>query len=233
MISIGMIQVGDDRSTLLEQLRELRQRVEQLEAEAAELKGLRSRQQGEVIREIADRAPVMLWVSGPDGSCTYFNKPWLAFRGRTLEEEAGNGWTEGVHPEDRERCLGTYMQAFHTRREFQMEYRLQRADGEYRWILDTGGPCFSPDGTFEGYMGSGVDISGQRPQPAGRMPLTEREKQVLVLIADGKSTKEAAAALGISYKTADSHRSKMMEKLDVHETASLVRYAIRQGMIKP
>jgi len=121
-----------------------------------------------------------------------------------------------------------------------MQYRLRRADGEYRWIEDTGAPRYEADGSFSGFMGSRVDVSDNRrnlriPDDAATravFSLTERERQVLVLIAEGKSTKEAAVRLGISYKTADSHRSRILEKLNVHETASMVRLAIRAGLIE-
>ena len=139
---------------------------------------------------------------------------------------------EGVHPEDLQRCLETYRGAFDARQQFQMEYRLRRGDGEHRWITDTGIPQYSGDGGFLGYIGTCVEIPGPRPAKANT-PLTAREIQVLTLVAEGKSTKEVAALLNISYKTADSHRSRIMEKLGVHETASLVRYAIRHGIVSP
>ena len=116
----------------------------------------------ERFRTMADSAPVLLWMSGTDGLCNFFNQSWLTFGGRTLEQEMGNGWTQGVHPDDFQRCLDTYMTAFHVRENFQMEYRLLRADGEYRWVLDTGRPRFTPDGTFAGYIGSCVDISERK-----------------------------------------------------------------------
>jgi PAS domain S-box-containing protein len=185
----------------------------------------------ESFRRLVDQAPFMLWSSGRDGLCSFFNKPWLEFRGRTMAQESGNGWLEGVHPEDRQRCLDVYQHAFEARQQFEMEYRLQRADGQYRWIRDTGMAQFARDGSFLGYLGSCVEVPGPgRSVAAG--PLTRREVQVLELVADGKSTKEVAGLLGISYKTADSHRSRIMEKLGVHETASLVRYAIRQGIVQ-
>ncbi|MBV9504514.1 MAG: PAS domain-containing protein [Acidobacteriia bacterium] len=132
------------------------------------------------------------------------------------------------------------MKSFESRQAFRMAYRLQRAGGEYRWVEDTGVPRYE-DGIFCGFMGSVVDVTGRRntafapDEQAIRIvfSLTERERQVLVLIAEGKSTKEAALKLGISYKTADSHRSRILEKLGVHETASMVRYAIRSGLITP
>src|SRR5262249_41074781 len=106
----------------------------------------------EHFRILADTAPVMVWVSGPDKLCTFFNKPWLDFTGRRMEEELGNGWSEGVHPEDFERCLGIYVTSFDARKPFKMEYRLRRFDGEYRWILDHGVSRFSPGGDFLGYI---------------------------------------------------------------------------------
>ena len=225
---------------LLDEVGEMREKLAQLEAE---LQRHRERQQtGEAhFRLLADAAPVMIWMSAPDALCTYFNRAWLEFRGRTLDEEAGNGWTEGLHPDDRDLCLDTYLKAFGARQPLHMRYRLRRADGEYSWVEVAGMPRFEDGGTFAGFMGSAIDISDRKrgiftpDQQSVRLvlSLTERERQVLVLIAQGKSTKEAASQLGISYKTADSHRSRILEKLGVHETASMVRYAIRAGLIEP
>ncbi len=110
-------------------------------------------------RNMADTAPVMIWVSGTDKLCTFFNKVWLEFTGRTMQQELGEGWAKGVHPDDLDRCIATYSESFDSRRCFKMEYRLRRADGEYRWILDEGVPRFMLDGTFAGYIGSAIDIT--------------------------------------------------------------------------
>jgi two-component system, LuxR family, sensor kinase FixL len=113
-------------------------------------------------RAMADTAPVMIWMSGTDKLCTFFNKGWLDFTGRPLEQEIGNGWADGVYQEDFDRCLEVYVHSFETRHPFTMEYRLQRWDGEYRWVLDSGAPRFAPDGTFLGYIGSCIDITERK-----------------------------------------------------------------------
>jgi PAS domain S-box-containing protein len=119
------------------------------------------RESEERFRTVADTAPVMIWMAGPDKLCIFFNKPWLEFTGRAMEQELGNGWANGVHPDDLDRCLKTYFSAFDARRNFQMEYRLRRADGEYRWLLDNGTPRYR-EGEFAGYIGSCIDITDKR-----------------------------------------------------------------------
>ena len=113
-------------------------------------------------RTLADTAPVLIWMSGVDKLCSFLNKGWLDFTGRTPEQELGNGWSEGIHPDDVGPCLATYANAFDARREFTMEYRLRRYDAEYRWVLDKGVPRLAPDGTFLGYIGCADDISERK-----------------------------------------------------------------------
>ncbi|HEU5246671.1 MAG TPA: PAS domain-containing protein [Candidatus Udaeobacter sp.] len=117
------------------------------------------RESEERFRIVADAAPVLIWMSGADKLCTFFNKPWLEFTGRTLEQEMGNGWTDGVHPEDLPRCHKIYTEAFDARQPFVMQYRLRRHDGEYRWISDQGVTRYNTQGNFAGYIGSCVDVT--------------------------------------------------------------------------
>ncbi len=116
-------------------------------------------QSEEEFRALADSSPMLIWRSGTDAKCDYFNQPWLRFRGRTMEEEKGDGWTEGIHPEDKEKVVHDYLEAFKKRVAFTLEYRLQNAKGEYRWLLDKGSPVYSPNHEFKGYIGSCVDLT--------------------------------------------------------------------------
>ena len=225
----------------MDEIEELRRRIALLEGHVTH-PDTDHRQQAEAgFRQLLETAPLMVWSSGSDARCNYCNRAWLTFRGRTLEQEMGSGWTEGIHPDDRDPCLETYLKSFGARQAFRMQYRLLHHTGEYRWVEDAGTPRFDSDGSFIGFIGTCADLGALRlnrwtpDETAMRavFSLTERERQVLVLIAEGKSTKEAATRLGISYKTADSHRSRILEKLGVHETASMVRLAIRAGLIEP
>ena len=120
------------------------------------------RESEERFRLLADTAPALIWMSGTDKLCIYFNKPWLDFTGRSMDSELGNGWAEGVYPGDLQTFLDTYTHAFDRREEFRMEYRLRRYDGKYRWILDVGVPRFNQDGSLAGYIGIGVDMTERK-----------------------------------------------------------------------
>lgn len=129
---------------------------------------VRSRLQADLVRsrdyylKLFDDFPALIWRSNTTAQCDYFNKTWLAYTGKTLEQELHNGWVEGVHPGDREQCMATYLEAFDKQSPFEMEYRLQHRSGAYRWIVDHGSPFYDLDGQFAGYIGSCYDINGQK-----------------------------------------------------------------------
>jgi PAS domain S-box-containing protein len=144
-------------------------------------------------RTLANSGSTLIWTSGLDKLCNYFNEPWLRFTGRTLAQESGNGWTEGIHPDDFDLCLATYVSAFDQRQSFSMEYRLRHADGAYRWLRDDGNPRFDSTGNFIGYIGFCVDISLQKAV-ADELMLhrTRLESLVEVRTADLIVAKEVA-----------------------------------------
>ena len=132
------------------------------------------RESEERFRLLANTAPVMIWTAGTDRKCSYVNKTWVDFTGRPLEAELGDGWAEGVHPDDSNRCFETYAEAFNQRDSFEMEYRLRRKDGEYRWVLDHGVPRFDPDCSFAGYIGSCIDITDRKLAEEGLATIGRR-----------------------------------------------------------
>jgi PAS domain S-box-containing protein len=137
--------------------------VDITERKQAEAKLIESEER---FRTMADTAPVMIWVAGLDSLCTYVNQRWLDFTGRTLEQDMGNGWADNIHPDDYDHAIAIYSSAFDRREPFQMEYRLRRRDGEYRWVLDTGVPRFSVSNKFLGYIGSCIDVTDSRQAEA-------------------------------------------------------------------
>lgn len=130
---------------------------------------------------ITEQSPLMIWRSDATAAFDYFNGRWLEFTGRTMEEQLGDGWAEGVHPDDFNHCLKIFLDAFRKREEFEMEFRLRRGDGEYRWILDRGVPYCLEDGVFGGYFGSCIDM---HEAVLARQALREkREKELSTLQA--------------------------------------------------
>lgn len=125
-------------------------------------------------RLMADSAPVLMWLSGPDGRRIDFNKEWLSFVGRSHVQEVGEGWIDNIHPEDRQLSQNIFTKAFNHKHIIRLEYRLRRHDGQYRWLLDNGVPRFLKDGTFAGYIGCCVDFTDQKEAENGRMLMTGR-----------------------------------------------------------
>lgn len=139
-------------------------------------------------RNLADSGNALIWTSGTDKLCNYFNEVWLSFTGRTLEQEMGNGWAEGVHPEDFDRCVKTYVEAFDMRRKFEMEYRLRHSSGEYKWLLDIGTPNYNLDGEFIGYIGHCFDITVRKLEEEEILQNKEKLLEALELANQSRQT---------------------------------------------
>jgi PAS domain S-box-containing protein len=165
-------------------------------------------------RLLVEHSPVMIWRAGLDAKCDYFNWTWLAFTGRNLAQELGDGWAEGVHPDDMARCVAFYLDHFHRRAPFEMEYRLRRSDGEFRWIFDRGVPYTDDRGNFAGFIGSCVDVHERRlaqdaEKAHGREQLAlarDFEKWILAIVShdirDPLNTIQLAASILQSGATA-------------------------------
>ena len=195
-------QLGDQATALADQAKKLRAQATELESqrdaanramvEAQQLER-RAREGAEALREseerfrdMADTAPALIWMADTQRLCTYFNRPWLEFTGRALEQELGNGWMEVIHPDDLDRVLATYRNAFDVRGPYEMEYRMRRHDGEYRWLLDHGSPRYTAGGEFIGFIGSAIDITDRRRAEEERATLAEAIPQIVFTArADG------------------------------------------------
>ena len=183
------------------------------------------RESEERFRLVANSAPVLIWMSGTDKLCTFLNKCWLDFTGRTWEQELGRGWTSGIHPEDLDRCLGICAGAFDARTEFEVEYRLKRFDGKYRWIVDYGVPRFESDGTFCGYIGSGVDITERKAAAeslevlSGRLITAQEEERGRIAreLHDDFSQRLALLGIGLSRLWKKRPESEEEERILVRE----------------
>lgn len=202
----------------------LKERIAQLEAENTLLREneIKVQQAKELYLKIFEDFPALIWRAGLDKKCDHFNKTWLEFTGRTMEQEVGNGWTEGVHPDDFDRCVATYVEAFDRREAFFMEYRLKNAAGEYRWIRDFGRPFYDFDESFQGYIGSCYDISKSKLNEQQLEGLNNSlSKLVSILAHDLRSPISTIIGLSdILMLDADNHNQEMLNTL--HKNIHLV-----------
>lgn len=208
-------QVGDSFNAMAEGFRQLLEKLQESERR---------------FRTMADSSPMLIWMSDTNKLCDYFNVGWLEFTGRPLEQELGNGWTDGIHPDDYRHCFDTYITAFDQRTSFSMEYRLRRYDGTYRWLIDVGVPRFADDKTFLGYIGSCVDIT-ERKQVEDKLSRAHAELQQFTHIA-AHHLQEPARRLVSFVQRLQTQMS--VEQLNDDATASLQfieQAAVRQSAL--
>lgn len=171
----------------------------------------------DLFRVMADCAPVLLWVSRSDASCVFFNKAWLEFTGKSVDNEWGVGWTEGIHFEDFQYCMDTYVEHFNKRSSFEMEYRLRRFDGEYRWILDKGIPYYDNEGCFLGFIGSCIDITENKKAAALLLQVNEQlEQRVLERTSELQESEKALATAKLKAEEASQMKSQFVSTVS-HE----------------
>jgi len=163
----------------------LTERINELERENSILRKqqIEITEAKELYLKIFEEFPALIWRSRLDKLCDYFNKTWLDFTGRTMEQEFGNGWAEGVHPDDFDYCLQTYVNAFDKRQSFLMDYRMKNKSGEYRWIRDFGRPFYDLDNTFLGYIGSCYDITENKNNELKLIELNATKNKFFSIIA--------------------------------------------------
>ena len=180
----------------------------------------------ERFRLVANKAPVLIWMSGTDKLCTFFNQCWLDFTGQSMAHELGEGWASGVHPEDLAACLRRYSDAFDARVDFEIEYRMRRFDGKYRWMVDLGVPRFEADGTFRGYIGSCVDVTDRKlseqslEELSGRLITAQEEERTRIAreLHDDFSQRLALQGIGLAQlwkKVPESEREERAKVQDL------------------
>jgi PAS domain S-box-containing protein len=173
-------------------------------------------------RSLVNAAPVMVWMSDTDARCTFFNKPWFDFTGRSPQSELENGWAESLHPEDRGNCTSQYLSAFHSRSSFVLEHRLLCNDGTYRWVLDHGIPRYGSDGGFLGYIGSCIDITDRKDaedrlrQVSGQLINAEEAERSRIgqELHDDLAQRAATFSLRLGYIARTSNKDELKAKLD-------------------
>jgi PAS domain S-box-containing protein len=192
-----------------------------------------AREYGSRFRDVADAAPIMIWMCSPERMYTYFSRRWLEFTGRPLERELGNGWAEGIHPEDLPKVIQTYSEEFAARREFRIEYRLRRFDGQYRWILDAGMPRYDIGKKFLGYIGCCSDINERRAaeeaflEVSGRLIAAQEEERARIAreLHDDLSQRMAMLEIGLDqlrHKLATSSPAVKKQVEDINHIANEV-----------
>jgi len=144
--------------------------------------------------KLDDTVPVMLWRAKPDMACDYVSRAWLQFTGFSADQAKGDGWSRAVHAEDLARWLDSCVRAFDAREPFEVEYRMRRHDGEYRWVLDSAAPMRSGDGLFLGYVGACVDIDERKRAEQALARSLERERKLRTATEEASRAKDGFVA---------------------------------------
>lgn len=181
LVLLGIIHIRPILQKLYAALSELEDVNHRLKKESLQRKLLEeeARWNEEKFRKLAENSPMLIWMSDQQAMCTYFNQRWLEFRGRLLEEEKGMGWSEGIHPDDKEQTIHHYLQAFNKRESFTLEYRLKDRKNEYRRIYDIGTPMYDQNNQFMGYIGSCLDIT-ERTKAEDQVKQSEQQKSLIL-----------------------------------------------------
>jgi PAS domain S-box-containing protein len=178
-------------------------------------------------KKLTENTPVMIWMSDQRAECTYFNQRWLDFRGRTLKEEKGSGWTEGLHPEDKQTTINGYLEAFNSRRQFELEYRLKNRDGAYRWIYDIGSPMYDGSKKFTGYIGSCIDIT-ERIRSKEEVRRSEQEKSLIL-----EAIQDKLIFLNTNFKVQWTNQAALEEVEKGEEMSGKYCYKVWHGFDSP
>jgi PAS domain S-box-containing protein len=206
-------------------VREALERARLLKEKNAAFRALRESEEG--YRTLADSGQALIWSSGVDKLCYYFNKTWLDFTGRSLEQECGNGWTEGVHPEDLPTCVARFEDFFDRREKFSIEYRLRRYDGEYRWVQDDGSPRYGANGKFLGYIGHCLDITEHKAAEA-RLRLALGEKETLLRELVHRTRNNMQVILSILDLEADAAHDEVVSRVILKANDRIMSMALVQ-----
>ena len=212
----------NENSLLLEKIKELERENSILKEQQIEINKAK-----ELYLKIFEEFPALIWRSRLDKLCDYFNKTWLDFTGRTYEQEFGNGWAEGVHPDDFDFCVQTYLTAFDKREAFLMEYRMKNKFGEYRWIRDFGRPFFDLDNTFLGYIGSCYDITEIKNSELSLIELNATKDKFFSIIAHDLKT-PFNSIIGFSELLVDNVKENDYDK--VAEFAGIILQSSKRAM---
>lgn len=184
-----------------------------------------------LMREVAEQAPFIIWLTDCDGHCFYLNPAWTTFTGQEETEGWGDGWTEMLHPDDRNSTHAIFRDAWKHKVSYQVEYRLRVAGSGYRWVAATGRPLIGEDGSCHGYVGTVYAAAVRETRQDQILKLSPRETEVLQLAAIGKTSDEIAIILAISARTVEAHINSAMVKSNSVNKVQAVVAAIKSGQI--